>query len=204
MRHAGPIDVLEAAYEIDRFRDPWLRAVVAAARPLMQPCIEAVGYFIDAAGPTIEGIVTTRDSRFRAPEVLDLLQHMPRDLMQQVHFRAARGVATLGEQVAEGSLGRPEFEEFLGRVARMGALAGPEMPRRVGVEGAFTPSETDILSAVARGMSNSATARARGTSARTVANQIATLFAKTGARSRAELAQVASRIGSPSARTTRT
>jgi DNA-binding CsgD family transcriptional regulator len=130
MRHAGPIDVLEAAYEIERARDPWLRAVVDAARPLMQPCIEAVGYFINAAGPTIEGIVTTRDSRFRAAEVLDLMQHMPRDLVQRVHFRAARGVATLSEQVAEGSVGRPEFEEFLGRVARMGALAGWEMPRR--------------------------------------------------------------------------
>jgi DNA-binding NarL/FixJ family response regulator len=57
----------------------------------------------------------------------------------------------------------------------------------------LTPSEEEILACVARGMSNGDIARARQTSARTVANQIASLFRKTGATSRAELAQVASR-----------
>ena len=57
----------------------------------------------------------------------------------------------------------------------------------------LTPSEEEILACVARGMSNGDIARVRQTSPRTVANQIASLFRKTGATSRAELAQVASR-----------
>jgi DNA-binding CsgD family transcriptional regulator len=40
-------------------------------------------------------------------------------------------------------------------------------------------------------MSNAAIARARQTSVRTVANQVASLFRKTGARSRDELARIA-------------
>ena len=115
--------------------------------------------------------------------------------MKRRPSRASPGSAAPDE--GEG----PRFSSF--------SYAGEEFvvfsaPVALEIEGAFTPSETDILSAVARGMSNSAIARARGTSARTVANQIATLFGKTGASSRAELAQFASRIGSPSARTPRT
>jgi DNA-binding CsgD family transcriptional regulator len=44
-------------------------------------------------------------------------------------------------------------------------------------------------------MSNAAIARARQTSIHTVANQVANLFRKTGARSRVELAQIAARGG---------
>jgi DNA-binding NarL/FixJ family response regulator len=57
--------------------------------------------------------------------------------------------------------------------------------------GALTPSEAQVLEHLARGMSNAAIARARHTSVRTVANQVASLFRKTGARSRAELARIA-------------
>jgi len=60
----------------------------------------------------------------------------------------------------------------------------------------LTPSEKEILTDVARGRSNAAIARARGTSVRTVANQIAGLFRKIGASSRAELARIVSRAGS--------
>jgi DNA-binding CsgD family transcriptional regulator len=57
---------------------------------------------------------------------------------------------------------------------------------------ALTASEREVLAQVARGMSNADIARARGTSTHTVANQIASLFRKTGAHSRADLARWAS------------
>jgi DNA-binding CsgD family transcriptional regulator len=56
---------------------------------------------------------------------------------------------------------------------------------------ALTPSEAQVLEHLSRGMSNAAIARARQTSVRTVANQVASLFRKTGARSRDELARIA-------------
>ncbi len=60
--------------------------------------------------------------------------------------------------------------------------AAPNLP-------ALTPAERQILAAILRGMSNDEIARERGRSVRTVANQIAALFRKTGVRSRAELAR---------------
>ena len=52
----------------------------------------------------------------------------------------------------------------------------------------LTVAEQQIAGAVLRGMSNEQIASERGTSARTVANQIATIFRKLGVGSRGELA----------------
>lgn len=54
---------------------------------------------------------------------------------------------------------------------------------------ALTRSEKDILAMLAQGASNAEIARARRTSIRTVANQIAKLLRKFGVRSRYELAR---------------
>lgn len=51
----------------------------------------------------------------------------------------------------------------------------------------LTDAERMIIERIAAGDSNREIARARGTSARTVANQIAAIFAKLGVASRAEL-----------------
>jgi len=51
----------------------------------------------------------------------------------------------------------------------------------------LTVAERDVLARVVRGDSNAAIARARSTSARTVANQIASLLRKTSAASRFDL-----------------
>jgi DNA-binding NarL/FixJ family response regulator len=51
----------------------------------------------------------------------------------------------------------------------------------------LTSAERDVLARVARGQSNAAIARARKTSVRTVANQVASLLRKTGASSRYDL-----------------
>jgi DNA-binding NarL/FixJ family response regulator len=62
----------------------------------------------------------------------------------------------------------------------------PEGSRLDGVDG-LSPSERDIVSRVFRGQSNGAIASARGTSPRTVANQLAAIYSKLGVRSRREL-----------------
>jgi DNA-binding NarL/FixJ family response regulator len=54
-------------------------------------------------------------------------------------------------------------------------------------EEALTTAERDVLEAIARGDSNATIATSRGTSARTVANQVATLLKKLNAGSRYEL-----------------
>lgn len=53
--------------------------------------------------------------------------------------------------------------------------------------GVLTPSEREVARCVAAGMNNAAVAATRGTSARTVANQLASLYRKMGVGSRAEL-----------------
>lgn len=58
---------------------------------------------------------------------------------------------------------------------------------RAGATDLFTLAERDVADAVLRGMTDADIARARGTSVRTVANQMRRLFAKVGARSRGEL-----------------
>lgn len=56
-----------------------------------------------------------------------------------------------------------------------------------GVRVHLTDAERAIVRRIASGDSNRAIAEARGTSARTVANQIAAIFAKLGVASRSEL-----------------
>ncbi len=52
---------------------------------------------------------------------------------------------------------------------------------------ALTPAEHAVVAAIEAGKSNGQIARERGTSARTVANQVASLFRKLNVGSRAEL-----------------
>lgn len=52
----------------------------------------------------------------------------------------------------------------------------------------LTTAEQDVALMILRGLSNDAIARARSTSIRTVANQVAAIFDKMGATSRVELA----------------
>lgn len=51
----------------------------------------------------------------------------------------------------------------------------------------LTAAERDVLARVVRGESNATIARARKTSVRTTANQVASVLRKTGARSRFDL-----------------
>jgi DNA-binding CsgD family transcriptional regulator len=60
--------------------------------------------------------------------------------------------------------------------------------RRGQASDTLTPAEREVALAILDGLSNDEIARLRGSSPRTVANQVATIFRKLGVRSRAELA----------------
>jgi DNA-binding NarL/FixJ family response regulator len=63
---------------------------------------------------------------------------------------------------------------------------------------ALTPAEREVALALVAGWSNLAVAEARGTSVRTVANQVASLFRKLGVGSRAQLvARFATEVDPP-------
>jgi DNA-binding NarL/FixJ family response regulator len=58
---------------------------------------------------------------------------------------------------------------------------------------ALTPAQFAVAQALARGASNAEIARERGTSLRTVANQVAAIFARLGVGSRRQVAIVMAR-----------
>ena len=57
-----------------------------------------------------------------------------------------------------------------------------------GSRAGLTPAEREVLRSLLDGMTRASIARARATSERTVANQIASIFRKLGVHSRSELA----------------
>ena len=67
-------------------------------------------------------------------------------------------------------------------------LAVVSLPARVTLPKTLTPAERAIAKAIGKGLSNAQIARARKTSERTVANQVASLLRKMNVASRAELA----------------
>jgi DNA-binding CsgD family transcriptional regulator len=99
--------------------------------------------------------------------------------------------------------GDDTLETMGGRTARGGAPPRDLVVERLEVDGedlavfswraaralpsGLTHAERAVLRRIVRGHSNAAIARARGTSERTVANQVASLLRKTGSRSRFDL-----------------
>jgi DNA-binding CsgD family transcriptional regulator len=73
------------------------------------------------------------------------------------------------------------YELAPGRVLFVHALEAPH------VDG-LTPAELEVLALVLDGRDTPEVARARGSSPRTIANQVASIFRKLGVGSRAELA----------------
>lgn len=73
-------------------------------------------------------------------------------------------------------------------------LEWPAPPVRSKTE-RLTPAELDVAALVLEGLTNLAIAERRGRSVRTVANQLASIYAKLEVGSRAELAAWAARLG---------
>jgi DNA-binding NarL/FixJ family response regulator len=67
--------------------------------------------------------------------------------------------------------------------------------RTANLPDSLSPCERDVLRAVVRGDSNREIAKQRGTSERTVANQVQAIFRKVGVHSRCELAAWFARSG---------
>lgn len=62
------------------------------------------------------------------------------------------------------------------------------MPAASGLAASLSPAEIEVARAIVRGSSNAEIARARGTSVRTVANQVASILRRLGAGSRSHVA----------------
>jgi DNA-binding NarL/FixJ family response regulator len=67
-------------------------------------------------------------------------------------------------------------------------------PLRPPPVGLLTPAELAVARAISQGDSNAEIARARGTSIRTVANQVASILVRLGAGSRAQVAARLTRV----------
>jgi pimeloyl-ACP methyl ester carboxylesterase/DNA-binding CsgD family transcriptional regulator len=95
----------------------------------------------------------------------------------------------------------PAFEPFLDEVRRFLAEDEPAMAPRAGPElvvravGTLTRREREVLELVARGLDNTAIARALFISPKTVRNHTSTIFAKLGAGHRAEAVVLARKAG---------
>jgi DNA-binding NarL/FixJ family response regulator len=88
--------------------------------------------------------------------------------------REARGERESGTRITEVGVGS-------GRLVVLSfPIDGPELPEEL------TPAEREVAEALLRGESNREIAARRGTSDRTVANQISSIFEKTGVYSRSE------------------
>jgi DNA-binding NarL/FixJ family response regulator len=62
------------------------------------------------------------------------------------------------------------------------------LPATSNLAAALSPAEIEVARAIVRGATNAEIARVRGTSVRTVANQVASILRRLGARSRADVA----------------
>ncbi|MCR9161565.1 MAG: response regulator transcription factor [Nannocystaceae bacterium] len=77
--------------------------------------------------------------------------------------------------------------------AGLEAFAAPDLDPALAER--LTPSERDVVRMVLAGKDNASIARARGSSVRTVANQVAAVLRKTGTQTRSDLAATLSRGG---------
>ena len=70
----GPIDLLEAAYEVGASREAWLQGVLDEAILGLPSNIGVSGYFLDTADGRIECVRTASGTPFRAEDVMDALK----------------------------------------------------------------------------------------------------------------------------------
>ena len=97
----------------------------------------------------------------------------------------------------------PAWSRFLTETRAFLAMPDPQSDEPRLAAAGLTPSEREVLVLVARGIDNGAIAEALGKSEKTVRNQVSSIFAKLGVRSRAEAIVLAREAGlsEPSRRT---
>lgn len=98
-----------------------------------------------------------------------------------------RGMRRRAARLVSDSIGPPHGLEGyrLDRLGEVVLLTWCE--QRPSAFGRLTPAEREVVLLLSAGLSNAAIARRRARSQRTVANQVASIFAKLGVSSRSEL-----------------
>ena len=112
-----------------------------------------------------------------------------------VRAERRRGVPARSRSKATGT-GRPRaaLHPPPGTEASLVEIGGEELIvfrvplKRIAMHESLSDAERDVTALALAGLSNSEIGRRRGTSGRTVANQMATIFRKLGVSSRTELA----------------
>ncbi len=111
---------------------------------------------------------------------------MPERKKQPARARAARRLARALAEPPEGLV--------VTEVGRPGdGWVVVELPAPTVDDADLTPALRDVLAGIVSGESNAQIARRRGVSVRTVDNQVATLLARYGAKSRVDLARIVSK-----------
>jgi DNA-binding CsgD family transcriptional regulator len=100
----------------------------------------------------------------------------------------AGGMGSKRHEDPPSGLRAVDVELRSGRYVLLSYARGDGAPR-------LTPAERDVALGLLAGRSNLELAAARGSSPRTIANQIASIFKKLGVRSRSELAARAKMVG---------
>ena len=122
MAKASPIDIVEAAYGTGRTREAWLRGVLEAAEPILQPSTFVGGYFIDMSGRTggaMDGALTLHGSPLLAQMVTAFHRGLP-DASRLMYESAARRGAAMASELLQPLGLWPIFEQLGASQARIG------------------------------------------------------------------------------------
>lgn len=174
------VGLLSGKYSVvDRWEDDGRRYVVVYRNDPKNPDPRALG----ASERHVSELVALGASLKEAAYALGITT----DAAQKSLANALRklGLARSSELVAFFKGQRKQGTVRLGKVD-LDVLVANAKASEGSLEG-LTSAERDVAEAVMRGMANSAIAKERGTSTRTVANQVRRVFTKLGVRSRGEL-----------------
>jgi DNA-binding CsgD family transcriptional regulator len=119
---SSPIDIVEAAYRVGHAREVWLRGVLDATGPVIQPSTFACGYFVDiseAGAVRVDGVSVLGGSASLAKAIAAFHETTP-DMSRIVHAQAAMGAVTVSELLAKFEYARPGFEKLGASVAHAG------------------------------------------------------------------------------------
>jgi DNA-binding CsgD family transcriptional regulator len=119
MRHAGPIDVLEAVYCAGSSRAAWLRRVLESAAPLLHPGTHPSGYFFDFSGATATPVQGVQVLGGGATVVEGLAAFHNRG--PKVSYALVRAtLVSTGSEMARTAGLAAEFEQFQRYFAKLG------------------------------------------------------------------------------------
>jgi DNA-binding NarL/FixJ family response regulator len=150
---------------------------------------------MDLRMPKLDGVEATRRIRAAQPqtEIVVLTTHADEDSILDALHAGARGYLTKDAGIAEISRAvqaAAAHQALLDPIVQSHLIAAADASRRPAppptLPDELTPREAEVLSLIARGLSNAEIAATLVVSEATVKTHINHLFAKTGARDRAQ------------------